>query len=71
VQMGLLTRPDRTFVWLIDDGTRVERVSASSPDATLRDIARAALYAATNPTPANEAITARLYDFAIAVRRLA
>jgi hypothetical protein len=46
------------------------RVSTSSPDATLRDIARAAFYATTNPAPANEAITIRLYDFAIAVRRL-
>jgi hypothetical protein len=46
------------------------RVSKSAPDATLRDIARAAFYAATNPAPANEAMTARLYDFAITVRRL-
>ena len=47
------------------------RVSAHHPAATLRDIARAALYAAINPNPADEAMTVRLYDFALAVRRLA
>ena len=47
------------------------RVRANHPAASLRDIARAALYAATNSTPADEAMTVRLYDFALAVRRLA
>jgi hypothetical protein len=47
------------------------RVSAHHPAATLRDIARAALYAATNPTPVNETMPLRLDDFALAVRRLA
>jgi hypothetical protein len=46
-------------------------VRAECPAASLRDIARAALYATTNPTPANAAMTVRLYDFAISVRRMA
>ena len=47
------------------------RVRANRPAASLRDIARAALYAATNPTPANAAMIVRLYAFALAVRRVA
>jgi hypothetical protein len=56
-------------VGLTHDGL-LGRVSAHHPAATLRDIARAALYAVTNPAPANEALTVRLYHFALAVRRL-
>ena len=41
------------------------------PAASLREIARAALYATTNPAPANEAMTVRLYDFALTMQRMA
>jgi hypothetical protein len=47
------------------------RVKAECPTASLWDIARAALYATTNPTPTHEAVTVRLYDFALTVRRMA
>jgi hypothetical protein len=47
------------------------RVKAEHSEASLRDIVRAALYATTNPAPANEAMTVRLYDFAVTVRRMA
>jgi hypothetical protein len=47
------------------------RVRTEYPAASLRDIARAALYATTDPAPANEAMTVRLYDFALTVRRMA
>ena len=55
----------------LDNDDLLGRVKSDHPTASPRDIARAALYATTDPAPSSEAMTVRLYDFALTVRRLA
>lgn len=53
----------------IADNALLGRVMAECPSASLRDISRAALYAATDATRQDVGLTVRLYNFAMTIRR--
>jgi hypothetical protein len=55
----------------IDDKALIKQVSTECPTATLREISRAALYGATDVSRQDVRIAARLYYFAVNVRRAA
>jgi hypothetical protein len=53
----------------MSNGEMLERVREEHPDATLPEIVNRAFYAVTSPDEAGERI-GRIYDFALAARRL-
>lgn len=52
------------------DEMLLSHVQAECPDASLREIARAALYLATDPDPAAPVMTGRFYSFSVKLRRM-
>ena len=55
----------------IADSALLGQVMAECPSASLREISRAALYAATDASRLDVRVTERLYNFAMAIRRAA
>jgi hypothetical protein len=53
----------------VGDAVLLGQVVAECPSASLREISRAALFAATDASRANVRVTERLFNFAMAVRR--
>jgi hypothetical protein len=47
------------------------QIEAACPTASLREIARAALYAATDPAPADPDLAVRLFHFGMSLRQAA
>jgi hypothetical protein len=52
------------------DEVLLARVQSDCPLASSNEIARAALYLATDPAPANLATVTRLYNFSFNLRRM-
>jgi hypothetical protein len=55
----------------IGDSALLGQVMAECPSASLREISRAALYAATDATRPDVRVTERLYNFAMSILRAA
>jgi hypothetical protein len=54
----------------ISNGEMLARVQERHPEATLREIVRGALYAVSDPAPTAQERVTRIYDFALASRRM-
>ena len=53
----------------IDDRALLQQVAMECPSASLREVSRAALYAATDASREDVRVAARLYYFAMNVRK--
>jgi hypothetical protein len=71
IDMLLVKAIEHHADFCIADNALLDHVVAECPSASLRDISRAALYAATDATRQNVQITVRLYNFALNIRTLA
>ena len=67
----LLDAVERHVNASVDDRALLHQVAAACPSASLRDIARAAQYAATDTSREDARVAARLYYFAMSVRKAA
>ena len=68
VSERLVESLERNSSYLRDKTDLLQAVRADCPNASTRDIVRAAFYAATNPFPADEHVTVRLFELAMDLR---
>jgi hypothetical protein len=70
IDHGLIAALEHHVYAGVVDEVLLARVQSECPLASWNEIARAALYLATDPAPANPATVTRLYSFSIKLRRM-
>jgi hypothetical protein len=71
IDPGLIAAVEQYAMASADDHELLAHVTLRCPTASPRDIARAALYAATNPEPHHPDLSARLFHFGMNLSRVA
>jgi hypothetical protein len=69
VSEQLVESLERHSAYLGDSADLLHAVRAECPSASTRDMVRAAFYAATDPYPADQQVTVRLFTLAMQLRR--